>query len=97
MPCGRYRELTNNGASPMRVEQLQPGGSRLPGVTALSADLADERKRLQKEKDGLENKPRAFLQSDTSDPVLGQHLVKSLLLPRRGALTLLDAFRREDV
>jgi (3,5-dihydroxyphenyl)acetyl-CoA 1,2-dioxygenase len=91
-----YRELTNNGASPMRVEQLATRAAlRLPGLLPSSADLADERKRLQKDKDGLEISQGLFFSQLLSDPVVGQHLVKSLLLPRAESLDLLDAFRRE--
>ena len=91
-----YRELTNNGASPMRVEQLATrAADRLPGLLPSSADLADERKRLQKDKDGLEISQGLFFSQILSDPVLGHHLIKSLLLPRAESLDLLDAFMRE--
>jgi (3,5-dihydroxyphenyl)acetyl-CoA 1,2-dioxygenase len=91
-----YRELTNNGASPMRVEQLATlAASRLPGLLPTAADLVEERKRLQKDKDGLEISQGLFFSQVLSDPVLGDHLIKSLLLPRAESLELLEAFKRE--
>ena len=65
-----YRELTNNGASAMRIEQLAAlAASRLPGLLP-AADLAEERKRLQKDKDGLEISQGLFFSQILSDPVL---------------------------
>jgi thioesterase DpgC len=91
-----YRELTDGGRSPLRVEQLATlAAGRLPGLLPAAADLVDERKRLQKDKDGLEISQGLFFSQILSDPVLGHHLIKSLLLPRAESLDLLDAFKRE--
>ncbi|QDW40621.1 enoyl-CoA hydratase/isomerase family protein [Bradyrhizobium sp. KBS0727] len=91
-----YRELTNDGASPMRIEQLAiQAAGRLPGLLPTAADLAGERELFQKDKDGLEISQGLFFSQILSDPILGHHLIKSLLLPRAESLELLNAFKRE--
>jgi len=90
-----YRELTKNGVSPMRIEQLATrAADRLPGLLPTAADLSDERSRLQKDKDGLEISQGLFFSQILGDPVLGHHLIKSLLLPRAESVDLLDPFKR---
>ncbi|XSC47567.1 enoyl-CoA hydratase/isomerase family protein [Bradyrhizobium sp. RDT10] len=80
----------------MRVEQLAPlAADRLPGLLPTATELAGERNHLQKDKDGLELSQGLFFSQILSDPVLGNHLVKSLLLPRAESLDLLDAFKRD--
>jgi enoyl-CoA hydratase/carnithine racemase len=91
-----YRELTSNGTSPLRIEQLAiRAAERLPGLLPSEAELADERKCLQQDKDGLEIGQGIFFSQILSDPVLGHHLARSLLLPRSESLDLLDAFKRD--
>ncbi|HUJ74616.1 MAG TPA: enoyl-CoA hydratase-related protein, partial [bacterium] len=90
-----YRELTQEGRRPLRVEELAwAAAARLPGVLPSQAELAVESQHLQMNKDGLEIHQGLFFSQMLSDPAIGTHLLRAMMQPTPQALERLEEFKR---
>src|SRR5439155_10875808 len=73
-----YRELTREGARPMRVDALLwEAAARWPDILPTQAELAAESERMQADKDGLEIHQGLFVSQVMSHPQTGHHLIRS--------------------
>jgi thioesterase DpgC len=84
-----YAELTDGFARPVRAEELVYAAPGLPS----REEVAAEREKLQKDKDGVEIAQGAFLGDVLADPECGRHLIDSMLRPTELALRHLDGLR----
>jgi thioesterase DpgC len=90
-----YRELTNEGRSSLRVDDLVwQAARRLPGILPTQNELAEESQLMQQDKDGLEIMQGLFVSQVLSNRQTGHHLVRSMLRPMPESLQRLDEFRR---
>jgi thioesterase DpgC len=89
-----YAELTSDG--PLRADELvYAAAERVPGLAPTRAQVAAERERLQKDKQGLEVAQGALLGAFLSDEQTGADLVDAMLRPTRLALDHLEQFKRD--
>jgi thioesterase DpgC len=89
-----YAELTDGLTRPVRADDLVYGAAELaPGLVPTREQVAAERERLQKDKEGLEIAQGAFLGNVLADKKCGRHLIDSMLRPTDLALARLDEFR----
>jgi (3,5-dihydroxyphenyl)acetyl-CoA 1,2-dioxygenase len=90
-----YAELTNDRRDFVRLEELvYRAAEHVPGLVPTYAEIASERERPQKDKEGLEVDQGLFLSAVLSHPLSGAHLVHAMLRPRQEALDLQAEFTR---
>jgi len=88
-----YDSLTGGLSRPVRVDELcRLAGERYPGLVPGAEALAAEAPRMQRDKQGLEKATGRFLGAVLADPRCGEHLVRTMLLPREDAKRHLAAF-----
>jgi thioesterase DpgC len=88
-----YDELTDRRGRFVRVEELvYRAADVVPGLVPTRAQVAAERERLQKDKEGYEVDQGVFLSYVLSDPLSGGHLVHAMQRPRHESLDLLAEF-----
>ncbi|MES2186595.1 MAG: enoyl-CoA hydratase/isomerase family protein [Pseudomonadota bacterium] len=88
-----YADITAGGSRSLRVDDLLwEAAARLPGILPSAAELEEESRHMQKDKDGLEIPQGLFLSQLMSDRPTGLHLVRAMLRPKPEALGLLDGF-----
>ena len=91
-----YDALTDGRRRALRVEELAwAGAGLLPGILPSRAELAEESRSLQADKDGLEIHQGLFFGQLLSDSEIGQHLCSAMLLPTAAARDQLEEFRRK--
>src|SRR4051794_25541992 len=89
-----YAELTDGFSRPVRADDLVYAAAELrPGLVPTREQVAAEREKLQKDKDGAEIAQGAFLGDVLADPECGRHLIETMLRPTSLALERLDEFR----
>lgn len=90
-----YDRLTDSRRRALRVEELASAGAELlPGVLPDAKDLAHERQRMLKDKDGLELHQALFFAQLLNDPAIGLHLCSAMLQPTRDSVERLEEFQR---
>jgi enoyl-CoA hydratase/carnithine racemase len=78
-----YDSLTGGLSRAVRVDELcRLAGERFPGLVPGAEALAAEAPRMQRDKHGLEKATGRFLGAVLADPRCGEHLVRTMLLPR---------------
>jgi thioesterase DpgC len=88
-----YESLTGGLSRALRVEELcRLAGERYPGLVPGAEALAAEAPRMQREKQGLEKATGRFLGAVLADARCGEHLVRSMLLPREDSRRHLAEF-----
>ena len=93
-----YAELTDGRRRELRVAELvYAAAERFPGLVPTRAQIAAERERPQRDKDGLEIDQGLFVAHVLADPTAGFHLLRSMSRPRREALERLAEFERRGV
>jgi thioesterase DpgC len=91
---GVYAALTDDFATPVRVEALvEAAARRFPGLAPTAERVAAERERRQGDKDGAEIAQGLLLSHVLASPRAGAHLVWAMLRPTAEALARLDEFR----
>ena len=90
-----YAALTDGLQRELRVAELvYRAAKRFPGLVPTRAQIAAERERPQRDKDGLEIDQGIFVAYMLADPTSGFHLLHSMSQPRREALDRLSDFTR---
>ncbi len=90
-----YGRLTDGGRRSLRIDTLfEEAAQRLPDILPGQAELAEEARLPQADKDGLEIAQGLFASQVFADPVAGGHLVRAMLRPTEEALARLDDFCR---
>ncbi|MDP9573976.1 UNVERIFIED_ORG: thioesterase DpgC [Agrobacterium larrymoorei] len=90
-----YHAITSDKRLNLRVEDLVLAcAERFPDLVPTSAEMAEERRRRQTDKLGLEIDQAALLQAFLSVPDVGNHLMASMVRPTRRAHELIDGFKR---
>lgn len=90
-----YADITVSGTRPLRVNNLlSEGAARLPGILPAAAELAEEGRQMQRDKDGVEISQGLFISQIMSDRASGLHLVRAMLRSKPVSLTLIDDFGR---
>ncbi len=93
-----YSELTDGMRRAVRDEQLvYAAAERFPGLVPSRAQMAAERGRPLREKEGIEIAQGLFLSFVLASPRSGEHLVWSMLRPTDEALSRLQDFRASGV
>jgi (3,5-dihydroxyphenyl)acetyl-CoA 1,2-dioxygenase len=93
-----YFELTDTLRRRPRVTELTQAAAILfPGLVPTAEQLAEEQALTQAEKDGREIDQGVFLSAVLRSPIVGRHLMESMLMPTPRALDLLDAFSRDGL
>lgn len=93
-----YFELTDTLRRRPRVTELTRAAAILfPGLVPTAGQLAEEQALTQAEKDGREIDQGVFLSAVLRSPIVGRHLMESMLMPTPRALDLLDAFGRDGL
>jgi thioesterase DpgC len=88
-----YDTLTGGGSRALRVDELcRLAGERFPGMLPGAAELAAEAQLPQRDKKGLEKAQGRFLAAVLADPRAGEHLCRSMLLPREDSKKHLAQF-----
>ena len=78
-----YDTLTGGGSRALRVDALcRLAAERFAGLAPGPAELAAEARLPQRDKKGLEKAQGRFLAAVLADPRAGEHLCRSMLLPR---------------
>jgi len=91
-----YDTLTGGLSRPVRVDELcRLAGERFPGMLPGAAELAAEAQLPQRDKKGLEKAQGRFLGAVLSDPRAGEHLCRSMLLPRADSRQQLAEFEAQ--
>ena len=89
-----YDTLTAGRTRALRLEELaRAGAALLPGILPSEADLAEESRNMQADKDGLEIHQGLFFGQLLSDREIGLHLCAAMLLPTTAAQAKLEEFR----
>jgi enoyl-CoA hydratase/carnithine racemase len=89
-----YDALTVGRKRALRLEELAWAGAELlPGILPTQAELAEESRRMQMDKDGLEIHQGLFFGQLLSDREIGLHLCAAMLLPTAAALARLEEFQ----
>jgi thioesterase DpgC len=90
-----YDSLTKQRSQPLRVDELAwQAAELLPGILPTHAELAEESRHQQQDKDGLEIHQGLFFSQLLSDRDIGLHLCTSMLRPKPEAVERLAEFRR---
>ena len=88
-----YDTLTGGGSRALRVDELcRLAGERFPGLAPGADALAAEARLPQRDKKGLEKAQGRFLAAVLADPRAGEHLCRSMLLPREDSRKHLAQF-----
>ena len=88
-----YDILTGGLSRALRVDELcRLAAERFPGRVPGEAELAAEAKLPQRDKKGMEKAQGRFLAAVLADPRAGEHLCRSMLLPREGSRKHLAQF-----
>ncbi|GAB2685846.1 enoyl-CoA hydratase/isomerase family protein [Nocardia thraciensis] len=74
-------------------ELIRAAAERFPGLVPTAASMAEERGRIQAERDGRETDQAIFCAAILRSPRSGAHLIDAMRRPTMGALDLLDTFR----
>ncbi len=91
-----YRTLTAGLSGHCALADLAESAARwFPGLVPSAAQLAEERTRLQRDKEGLEIDQGLFFGALLREPEIGLDLMMRMLQPTSKALALLPDFRRE--
>jgi thioesterase DpgC len=89
-----YAELTDGLTRHPRLEELAGlAAGRFPGLVPTPAQLADDARRMQRNKEGWEVALGTFFQAVLNAPTAGGHLLRSLLRPTERARGLLLDFQ----
>jgi thioesterase DpgC len=89
-----YGTLTERRTRMLRLEELARAGAELlPGILPNQAELAEESRNLQADKDGLEIHQGLFFGQLLSERDIGLHLCMAMLLPTAAALQRLEEFQ----
>src|SRR5215218_7919253 len=89
-----YAELTDDLATPLRIEELvERAAQRYPDVAPSRDELAAERERPLAEKEGAEIAQGLLLAHVLASPRAGAHLVWAMLRPTAEALERLPELR----
>ncbi|MFF9179056.1 (3,5-dihydroxyphenyl)acetyl-CoA 1,2-dioxygenase DpgC [Streptomyces sp. NPDC014793] len=92
-----YDALTESRRRALRLtELLFTAAETFPGLAPTRAHMAQESKRSQADKDGLEIAQGIFLRAILNDDVAGRHLMTAMLRPTRRAAALRADFARSD-
>jgi (3,5-dihydroxyphenyl)acetyl-CoA 1,2-dioxygenase len=92
-----YAELTGGYETPLRVAELvYAAAERYPGLVPTRAQIAGERTRVQKDKDGLEIDQGILLSHVLADRRSGLHLIAAASQPLPQARAPLAELRAED-
>jgi len=90
-----YRELTDEGRRSLRVGELAwEAAARVPGILPTEAELAEEGRHMQQDKDGLEITQGIFFSHVLGDLRAGSHLIRAMMRPMPEAMERLEEFRR---
>jgi len=90
-----YEQLTGARSRVLRVDELcYAAAEAFPGLVPRRAEVEAESRFPQRDKEGTEIDQGVFLSHVLADPVAGEHLVHSMLLPRKEALEALPEFTR---
>jgi thioesterase DpgC len=90
-----FDEVTDGGRRELRCAQVAyEAADRFPGLLPTRADIAEERKHLQKDKRGLEIGQGDFFARILADKGRGRRLIHAMGRPRDGSLERLAGFRR---
>lgn len=90
-----YDRLTEGRTVSLRIDELVVAAAqRFPGLAPTAAQMADERSRLQADKEGREIDQGIFLRGVLRSPVAGEHLIEAMLRPTARATELLPEFVR---
>jgi thioesterase DpgC len=93
-----YAELTDDYGRFARLDNLvYAAADQFPGLVPTRAQIAEERRSPQKEKDGLEIDQGIFVAQILSRRTAGLHLVQAMLRPTAAAEALLPRFRAEGI
>lgn len=93
-----YDRLTSARTASLRIAELVGAAAEeFPGLVPTTAQLAEERSRIQADKDGLEIDQGIFLRGVLRSPVAGPHLLDAMLRPTSRAERLLAQFTRTGV
>ncbi|MFE7838952.1 enoyl-CoA hydratase/isomerase family protein [Streptomyces sp. NPDC057474] len=77
-----YAELTDNLTLTPRLDELADlAATRFPGLVPTRAQLADEARHMQRNKEGWEIAVGIFFQAVLNAPTAGTHLLRSMLRP----------------
>lgn len=91
-----YAQLTDDHGRFVRLHDLvYAAAGRFPGLVPTREQIAEERRSLQKDKDGLEIDQGVFVAQLLSRRTAGLHLVQAMLRPTAEAEALLPRFRAE--
>jgi (3,5-dihydroxyphenyl)acetyl-CoA 1,2-dioxygenase len=91
-----YRSLTATLSGHCALADLAEVAARLfPGLVPTAAQLAEERRHLQRDKEGLEIDQGVFFGALLREPDIGLDLMTRMLQPTARALALLADYRRE--
>ncbi|MBV7700851.1 enoyl-CoA hydratase/isomerase family protein [Streptomyces sp. TRM70350] len=92
-----YATLTEGlGRVPRVAELLAAAARHYPGLVPAEADLAADRAREQRAKEGWEIDQGIFVAHVLGDRPSGRHLLHAMTRPRQRALRLLDEFHQRD-
>ncbi|ABD11823.1 3,5-dihydroxyphenylacetyl-CoA monooxygenase [Frankia casuarinae] len=90
-----YDRLTAGRTIRLRLGELvEAAATAVPGLVPTTGQLAVERERPQRNKEGREIDQGIFLRAVLRSPLSGPHLLDSMLHPTPRALALLPEFRR---
>lgn len=90
-----YRGITDEGRRSLRVGELAwEAAARVPGILPSEAELAEEGKLMQQDKDGLEIAQGIFFSHVLGDRRAGSHLIRAMMRPMPESLARLAEFRR---
>jgi thioesterase DpgC len=88
-----YDTLTGGLSRPVRVDELcRLAAERFPGLAPGAGELAAEAALPQRDKKGREQAQGRFLAAVLADPRAGEHLCRSMLLPRADSRQYLAEF-----
>jgi thioesterase DpgC len=91
-----YDTLSGGGSRALRVDALcRLAGERFPGLLPGAEALAAEAALPQRDKQGLEKAQGRFLAAVLADARAGEHLCRSMLLPREDSRQYLAAFEAQ--
>ncbi|MGW4326460.1 (3,5-dihydroxyphenyl)acetyl-CoA 1,2-dioxygenase DpgC [Nocardia sp. NPDC004573] len=90
-----YDALTGGLAHHRRLPELvRAAAESFPGLLPSTESIADERGRIQAERDGREIDQAIFCSAILRSPRSGAHLIDAMRTPTAGAIELLDTFHR---
>jgi thioesterase DpgC len=93
-----YDTLTGGGSRALRLDELcRLAAERFPGLAPGADALAAEAALPQRDKKGLEKAQGRFVAAVLADPRAGEHLCRSMLLPRADSRRYLAEFEARGV